>query len=233
MKNELDSAGSRSGGIRELFSVTANRKGFIICVMLMFFQQFSGINAVIFFAQAIFEAANTGIAAATCTLFVGIVQVVMTFVSAGLVERAGRRMLLIISSSVMCLCLAVLGCYFLIKDSTDVDVSKIGLIPLASVIIFIVSFSLGYGPIPWMMMGEMLAADIKGIATSLTVEFNWISVFIITKSFEPITTLIGSGPTFWIFAVIMAFGTLFGIIFLFETKGKSNTEIQMKLAGRK
>lgn len=82
-------------------------------------------------------------------------------------------------------------------------------------------------------MGEMLAADIKGIATSLTVEFNWISVFIITKYFEPLKTVIGDGPTFLIFSVIMAFGTLYGMIFLFETKGKSNTEIQMKLAGHK
>lgn len=82
-------------------------------------------------------------------------------------------------------------------------------------------------------MGEMLASDIRGIATSLTVEFNWISVFIITKSFEPLSFAIGDGPTFWVFSVIMAFGTLYGIIFLFETKGKSNTEIQMKLAGNK
>ena len=133
MKNELDSAGSGAGGIRELFSVTANRKGFLICVMLMFFQQFSGINAVIFFAQSIFEAANTGIPAAACTLLVGIVQVVMTFVSAGLVERAGRRVLLIISSSVMCLCLLALGSHFFFKLTY-------GLIPLASVMFFIISF---------------------------------------------------------------------------------------------
>lgn len=179
MKNELDSSGNRAGGIRELFSVNANRNGFIICVMLMFFQQFSGINAVIFFAQTIFEAANTGIAASLCTLLVGIVQVAMTFVAAVLVERAGRRMLLIISSSVMLLCLATLGFYFYIqnpdekkdaiKDAIEVTVStgvdalnaglnvtfsnstgvsheasssifSIGLIPLASMIIFIVSF---------------------------------------------------------------------------------------------
>lgn len=84
-----------------------------------------------------------------------------------------------------------------------------------------------------MMMSEMLAADIKDIATSLTVEFNWISVFIITKSFEPMKDSIGGSFTFWIFAVIMALGTLYGSICLFETKGKSNTEIQMKLASGK
>lgn len=139
MKNELDSAGSGAGGIRELFSVVANRKGFLICVMLMFFQQFSGINAVIFFAQSIFEAAKTGLSPALCTLLVGIVQVAMTFVSAGLVERAGRRVLLIISSSVMCLCLAGLGGYFIAKDK-GADVSSYGIIPLACVMLFIISF---------------------------------------------------------------------------------------------
>lgn len=98
---------------------------------------------------------------------------------------------------------------------------------------FMNRFSLGFGPIPWMMMGEMLSSEIKGIATSLTVEFNWISVFIITKMFEPLNHSIGSAATFWIFGVIMAIGTAYGILCLFETKGKSNTEIQMKLADEK
>lgn len=82
-------------------------------------------------------------------------------------------------------------------------------------------------------MGEMISADIKGIATSLTVEFNWVAVFIVTKCFEPLNHMIGGGPTFWVFGVVMAIGTVYGIICLFETKGKSNTEIQMKLAGNK
>lgn len=82
-------------------------------------------------------------------------------------------------------------------------------------------------------MGEMLASDVKGIATSLTVEFNWIAVFIITKSFEPMINGIGGSITFGIFGVIMVIGSIYGYICLFETKGKSNTEIQMKLAGDK
>lgn len=84
-----------------------------------------------------------------------------------------------------------------------------------------------------MMMGEMLASDIKGIASSFTVEFNWIAVFIITKSFDPLIATFGSAVTFWIFGCIMAAGTAYGSICLFETKGKSNTEIQMRLSGQK
>lgn len=139
IKNELESAGSGSGGISQLFNVRANRKGFFICVMLMFFQQFSGINAVIFFAQSIFTAAGTTWPPAICTLIVGVVQVLMTFASAALVERAGRRVLLIFSSSVMCLCLALLGVYFYMLEGGK-DVSNIGFIPLVSLICFIVSF---------------------------------------------------------------------------------------------
>lgn len=82
-------------------------------------------------------------------------------------------------------------------------------------------------------MGEMLSSEIKGIATSLTVEFNWISVFIVTKMFEPLNKAAGAAFTFWAFGVIMAVGTAYGVICLFETKGKSNTEIQMKLGGEK
>lgn len=134
----MESAGG-SAGIRDLFVVKANRKGFFICVMLMFFQQFSGINAVIFFAQSIFKAAGTSWPPPICTLIVGIVQVLMTFASAALVERAGRRVLLIFSSSMMCLCLALLGAYFYMLEGGK-DVSNIGFIPLVSLISFIVCF---------------------------------------------------------------------------------------------
>lgn len=228
----MEASSGGSGSIRELFAVTANRRGFFICVSLMFFQQFSGINAVIFFSVSIFKSAGSNLDPNICAIIVGVVQVLMTFVAATLVERAGRKVLLLLSSTVMCLCLAVLGVYFHLKDHGH-DVSNIGIIPLLSLVLFIVCFSLGYGPIPWMMMGEMLASDIKSIATSFTVEFNWISVFIITKSFEPMIIAFGSNVTFWFFAVIMGVGTVYGYFCLFETKGKSNTEIQMRLSGEK
>lgn len=142
-------ASSGSSGLRELFSVKANRKGFFICVSLMFFQQFSGINAVIFFATQIFESAGSNIKASVCSIIIGIVQVLMTFAAAALVEKAGRKILLLLSSTVMCLCLATLGVYFYLKEVLKYDVSNIGIIPLLSLILFIICFSLGYGPIPW------------------------------------------------------------------------------------
>lgn len=145
-------ASSGSGSIRDLLSVKANRNGFIISIMLMFFQQFSGINAVIFFAGQIFESTGSTISASTSSIIIGVVQVLMTFASTVLVERAGRKVLLIQSSTVMCLCLTALGAYFHLRASGR-DVSSISFVPLLSLVLFIITFSLGYGPIPWMMMG--------------------------------------------------------------------------------
>lgn len=225
-------ASGGSATIRDLFTVPTNRRGFTISLMLMFFQQFSGINAVIFYTVPIFKSAGSTMDANLSAIIVGVVQVLMTFVAAILVERAGRKILLVQSSAIMGLCLAVLGIYFNLKNNNH-DVSSIGWIPLLSMVMFIVSFSLGYGPIPWMMMGELLAPEVKGIATSLVVLFNWIAVFIVTKSFVVLTSSFGSDITFWIFAVIMAFGTMYGLKQVFETKGKSNAQIQLMLAGSK
>lgn len=103
----------------------------------MFFQQFSGINAVIFFAASIFKSAGSD--PSTGSIIIGVVQVLMTFASAALVERAGRKMLLLFSSTVMALCLAVLGVYFHFKEA-KYDVSNINYIPLLSLVLFIVCF---------------------------------------------------------------------------------------------
>lgn len=119
----------------------------------MLFQQFSGINAVIFYAQSIFEAAGSTLEPAICTIIVGVVQVVMTVASALLIEKAGRRILLLQSSVVMGLCLVMLGVYFQLKEGGS-DVENISFLPLGSVVLFIVSFSLGLGPLPWLLMGN-------------------------------------------------------------------------------
>lgn len=159
----------------------------------MLFQQFSGINAVIFYAQMIFDSAGSTLAPSICTIIVGIVQVVMTVGSALLIEKAGRRLLLLQSSAIMGLCLIMLGVFFFLKESTTFEVSSIAFIPLVSVVLFIVSFSLGLGPLPWLMMGELFAAEVKGIASAIAVMFNWTLVFIITKTFGMMCVSWGTG----------------------------------------
>lgn len=217
--------------VSDLFTKAVNRNALFIALLLMFFQQFSGINAVIFYTVPIFQSAGSTMDPAICGIVVGVVQVLMTFVSSVLIDKAGRRVLLLQSSFIMGACLVVLGVYFKLQ-ADKADVSGIGWLPLASVVMFIISFSLGFGPIPWMMMGELCAPDVKGLASALTVMFNWSLVFLVTKTFGTMQDTLGADWTFWFFGFWMAIGTLYVFFKVPETKGKTNAEIQALLGGK-
>ncbi|KAH8344380.1 hypothetical protein KR084_010497 [Drosophila pseudotakahashii] len=227
IQNDLDQTGA-DASMMDLFSNRASRKGLVISVLLMFFQQFSGINAVIFFMNAIFEESKT-LDAGVCTMIVGVVQVAMTLVSSLLIEKAGRKILLVFSSSVMTVCLAMLGAFNTMKNHGDV--SSIDWLPLLCIVLFIVSFSVGYGPIPWMMMGELFMPDVKGTAVSLSVMMNWVCVFLVTWLFGQLKS-VGTDVPFWFFSGWMAVATAYVAIALQETKGKTASQIQSWLSGR-
>ncbi|KAG5675008.1 hypothetical protein PVAND_004948 [Polypedilum vanderplanki] len=231
IKAELDAISS-DAKLSDLFTVRANFMALIVSLALMLFQQFSGINAVIFYAQSIFDAAGSEMNPAIGAIIIGVVQVVMTVASSLLIEKAGRRILLLQSSIIMGICLIVLGVYFQLKQSGS-DVTNISFLPLGSLVLFIASFSLGLGPIPWLIMGELFSSEVKGVASGLAVMFNWALVFIITKTFAMMQISWGSGPTFYFFAAFMIVGTVFIFLKVPETKGKTNAQIQATLAGKK
>jgi len=97
----------------------------------------------------------------TSTIIVGIMSVIATYVSTLIVDRLGRKILLLSSIIVMAICTLLIGAFFYMK-ANEYDVSSIGLIPLTSMCVFIILFSLGFGPIPWMLIGEIFPAQIKG-----------------------------------------------------------------------
>ncbi|PSN47391.1 Facilitated trehalose transporter Tret1 [Blattella germanica] len=227
----INESSKQQTSLKDLVSSPATRKALIISLGLMIFQQLSGVNAVIFYTVKIFDAAGSTLDPKYATIIVGVVQTIFTYVASLIVDRAGRRILLLTSSSVMGLCLAVLGLYFHLKDNGS-DVSGIGWLPLVCVNVFIVVFSLGFGPIPWMMTGELFAANIKGTASSIAVCTNWTLVFIVTFSFEKLLNALGTNVTFWIFAVICGLASAFVFILVPETKGKSLSEIQQMLSGK-
>ncbi|XP_034484214.1 facilitated trehalose transporter Tret1-2 homolog isoform X1 [Drosophila innubila] len=208
-------------------------KAMSISLGLMFFQQVSGINAVIFYSESIFKDANTGISTGLSTILIGIMQVVATFASTIVVDKLGRRILLLASGIVMALSTTAIGVYFFLKDQNEENVLNLGWLPVASLCIFIIMFSIGYGPVPWLMMGELFATDIKGFAGSIAGTTNWVLAFVITKTFKNLTDGLGSGPTFWLFAGLTVVGVVFVFFIVPETKGKSLNEIQQELAGNR
>ncbi|XP_017130872.1 facilitated trehalose transporter Tret1-2 homolog isoform X2 [Drosophila elegans] len=228
IQHDLDNSGA-DASIMDLFSNRASRNGLVISVLLMVFQQFSGINAVIFYTNQIFKSAGSTLDPNVCSIIVGVVQVIMTLTSSLLIDKAGRKILLIASSSIMTVCLAMLGAYFTIKANGGA--ASIGMLPLICVVCFIVSFSVGYGPIPWLMMGELFLPDVKGTAVSLTVMINWVCVFVVTWCFGSLRSL-GDDVPFWFFSGCMGVATVYVALVLQETKGKSASQIQSWLSGR-
>nr|XP_036216339.1 facilitated trehalose transporter Tret1-2 homolog isoform X1 [Bactrocera oleae] len=216
----------------EGLSRPVTRKALFISLGLMFFQQLSGINAVIFYSAKIFEDANTGIDANLSTIVVGIMQFIATFVSTIVVDKLGRRLLLLTSSIIMAISTISMGVYFYLQKQDADSVTNIGWLPVVSLCVFIVLFSIGFGPVPWLMMGEVFAADIKGVAGSIAGTTNWVLAFVVTKTFVNLTDSLGKGETFWLFSGITIVGVFFVYFIVPETKGKSLNEIQAELEGK-
>ncbi|XP_014016062.1 solute carrier family 2, facilitated glucose transporter member 8 [Salmo salar] len=214
-------------------------------IMLMLFQQLTGINAIMFYAETIFEKAhfkNSDVA----TVVVAATQVVFTAVAALVMDRAGRKLLLIVSGVFMCLSTAAFGVYFKLSSENHGNSSGLCLVesPLAqnpaadlswlalsSMGFFITGFSLGWGPIPWLVMSEIFPTRVKGFASSVCVLTNWGSAFIITKTFQNLMDLLTSAGTFWLFSGCCALNIVFTIIFVPETKGKTLEQIQARFKG--
>ncbi|XP_067631035.1 facilitated trehalose transporter Tret1 isoform X2 [Eurosta solidaginis] len=208
-----------------------NLKPLSISLGLMFFQQWSGINAVIFYTVMIFREAGSSIDGNVCTIIVGVVNFVAIFMATVLIDRLGRKILLYISDVAMIISLFTLGGFFYCKN-TGVDVSEVGWLPLASFVIYVVGFSLGFGPIPWLMMGEILPSKIRGSAASVATAFNWFCTFIVTKTFQDMIDIMGAHGAFWLFGAICLMGLFFVILYVPETQGKTLEDIERKMMGR-
>lgn len=207
-------------------------KPMVFALLLMFFQQFSGINAVLFYQGDIFKTAAPKQNPAVLTIVVNVAQVIATIAGSLLVDRLGRRILLLGSGAGHTISLVVFGIYKYTSSKNADFQTNYAWLALVSLVVFISSFSIGYGPIPWMMIPEFSSAKVRSMIASIATTFNWTCVFIVTASVKPLLQAIGDAPTYWIFAVICAFSCLFVQIYLPETKGKSSEQIQLELLGK-
>ncbi|KAK9947070.1 hypothetical protein M0R45_012507 [Rubus argutus] len=199
----------------------------MIGIGLLVLQQLSGINGVLFYSSTIFETAGiTSSNAATCGL--GAVQVIATGVTTWLVDRAGRRLLLIISSAGMTVSLLIVAIAFYLKDFTVADSgfhSILSIISVVGVVAMVIAFSLGVGAIPWIIMSEILPVNIKGLAGSIATLANWFISWVVTMTANLLLQW-NSGGTFTIYMVVSAFTVVFVAIWVPETKGRTLEEIQ-------
>ncbi|CAG7629769.1 unnamed protein product [Allacma fusca] len=199
----------------------------LICLSLMVFEQISGFNAIIFYTVDIFKASGSQLDSNLATIIIGIVQVLATVVSCILVDLTGRRILLIFSEVVMAASLFILGAFFYIKTKNkEVSPEGFGWVPITSLIVFIIAFAQGIGPLSWTIMGEILPPNLKGPCSSVATFLVWFSAFLVTLGYEHLLELLGRYWCFWLFAIFCVIGTVVVTLFVPETKGRSLEEIQ-------
>lgn len=231
LQDDVDRMANASGGLADLVGTKAGRRAAITCMGLMCFQQLCGVDAVLFYTVNIFQAANSTIDPFLATIVIGFTEVVMTIFVATVIDRFGRKPLLVISGTMMTICLSVLGYYFKLKDGGN-DVSTFGWLPLTSLALFNIVFSIGYGSVPFTVISEIFPPETKGVASSMSIVVHWSLVFAVTKLFPTMEDRMGQAATFWTFSCFTAASAVFAYFVVPETKGKTLQEIQSKLKRR-
>lgn len=210
---------------------TFSLQALTIVVGLISFQNFSGIDAVLFYSETIFNKAGNSLDPAVATILIGITMFVASSISSAFVDRSGRRGLLLASAGGMAASLTAMGIYFFLDERNMAN--SLGWLPVTSLIAFILFYCVGFGPLPFTMLGEMLSPEIKSMASSIAIAAGWIVDFGVTKAFLPLESVVGNYGSFWIFGGFCVLAVVFTAKLVFETKGLTLNEIQDRLNRRK
>ncbi|XP_063914995.1 facilitated trehalose transporter Tret1-like isoform X2 [Zophobas morio] len=221
-----------TGKFLDLFTTKSNRKAVYIIMVLRGAQQFSGATAITFYTQSIFKEAGEDISSELATIIYYTVQFLLNILCNSIVDKAGRRPLLILSLLGSALALFVEGTYFFIKTQTTIDVAPFSFLSVISLIGFVVFFSSGMQSIPILMLGELFPANVKAFALCLADIYFCVIATVVSKFFQIVKDSFGIYVPFYAFTGSCLLGLVFIVLFVPETKGKSLEEIQVFLGGK-
>ena len=198
------------------------RRAFLIGMGISIFQQITGINAVVYYAPKIFQLAGykTAEMATFVTMLLGCVNAGMTVIALWLIDRLGRRPLLMIGLIGMSVSLGVLGFFFYHLSSLESFMAVLALMA------YIAFFAISLGPIAWLIISEIYPLGIRGRAMGAATFANWASNYLISLTFLSLIHLVGASFTFWVYMIISLIGLWFVYKMVPETKGKTFEEIQ-------
>ncbi|RDD39540.1 Facilitated trehalose transporter Tret1-2-like protein [Trichoplax sp. H2] len=197
-------------------------KPFMIAIACMLFQQFTGFNAIYYYCTSIFNQAGFK-DSLIVNLIANAVQLFATILAVPFIDRAGRKILLMISGAGIVISCGLFGLFFQLKESTPL---KLDWLAIVSVVLFLMFFALGWSAIPWLLMSELLPTKARGIASSLIACLNWTSGFLVVFFFIDIEKGLTKQGGFWLFAGCTLASEFFIYYYLPETKGKTLEQIQ-------
>ncbi|WP_341987640.1 sugar porter family MFS transporter [Azorhizobium sp. AG788] len=216
------------GSWRDLFGPVA-RPALIVGMGLFLLQQLSGINAVIYFAPTVFrlsgfDSTSTQMLA---TVGIGVVNVLVTVLAMGLIDRIGRRKLLFIGFAGAALSLG------LIAAAAATGSPDLQILALIGLVLYVASFAISIGPLPWVMMSEIFPLHLRGPGMSAASITNWVFNFIVVLTFPVLVADIGLAGVFSIYALVCVAGVVFTARLVPETSGISLEDIEKHLKGGK
>jgi sugar porter (SP) family MFS transporter len=223
--DEIREVARDESGLRDLLG-KAVRPMLIVGLGLAIFQQIVGINTVIYYAPTIFQFAGLSTSKAIGqTVFVGVTNVVFTIVAVLLLDRVGRRVLLLVGTTGLTLSLVALGLFFAVPSVK----SSFGSLALVALIVYIASFAVGLGPVFWLMIAEIFPLGIREAAMSVCTVANWSFNFIVSFTFLQLVSAAGKGGTFFVYAGLGVLAIAFFAWKVPETRGRSLEEIESEL----
>jgi len=239
MKEEIELGKKSRTGWREVFKPRV-RTPLIIAIGIMFIQQFTGINTIIYYSPKIFlmSGFDGARAAIMASVSVGVVTVLFTILSLFLIDKLGRRKLYFIGLSGMVIALIAIGTCFVFQSALGNAVKQIN---IALVWVYCAFFCISLGPLGWLIISEVFPLKIRGIGTSIGSLSNWLFNGLVAFTFFKIVkglTLPGTdiilnnenfgnpAGAFWVYALVGIAGLIWGYFYIPETKGKSLEQIE-------
>jgi sugar porter (SP) family MFS transporter len=212
-----------TGGLAGLFQPSL-RMPLIVGLGLAIFQQTTGINTVIYYAPTIFKFAGIKAAGPAILAGAGLAMLMWCFhiLSIFLLDRVGRRPLLLIGVAGQILGLAILGAAFQFQQLA----SWKSYIAIGSLAIYVSSFAVGLGPIFWLIISEIYPLKVRGAAMSTVTVTNWALNLLVSVTFLSLVAVLGRGGTFWLYGAIAVAALVFFYRMVPETKGKTLEQIE-------
>jgi MFS transporter, SP family, galactose:H+ symporter len=198
------------------------RRVLLIGIVLSAFQQITGINSVIYFAPQIFLLSGFSKVGVSilASLGIGIVNVLANLFSLWVIDRIGRRKLLLIGIFGMVVSLLIFSIAFF------THIQGLSLVVIITLLCYVAFFSLGLGPVTWVILSEIYPLEIRGRAMGIACFVNWICNTLVALTFLDLVSLLGLGETFCVYAGLGIIGWWFVFRYIPETKGKSFEQIQ-------
>ena len=215
-------------GLREVFSRTV-KPALLVGVAMAVFQQVTGINTVIYYAPSLLHSAGLGASSALlANVGIGAVNVAMTIVAIRLLDRTGRRPLLIRGSAGMAVGMVAAALAF--TGGAHLTGARAA-VAIAALVVYTGSFAIGLGPVFWLMISEIYPQRVRGTAMSVASLANWAANFVVTISFLTLLSAIGGTGVFSLFAFLTLVAVWFFVRRVPETKGRSLQAIEADLRG--